>query len=143
MARPGDRSYAFTADGHWRAGAMQGFAASGGALTVRELLKAERIEACEAGVAAATGPCGRLVWLDPATGELVVLHSWGAEPQGRIASHDAKTIYAGPASQAGRQRVFVKNPRSILPVPADSCLTQAQDCCSSTSLARCNATAEA
>lgn len=120
MGRFGDRSYSFATQAHWRAGAMRGFIMTGDTLTAGQQLKAERIEPCEARLLAAPGPCGRLVWLRPATMdsetcELVVLHSFGAEPQGRIATRSPVAIHMGPTilwvHEKGRLRRF--NARSL------------------------------
>lgn len=97
MARFGDRSYRFETAGHWRAGAIRGFAATSKGLTLAQPLAAQRIEQSEAGALAALAPCDRLVWLCPATGELVALHTFGAEPQGRIAAPAPEAIHVGPA----------------------------------------------
>jgi phage tail-like protein len=120
MARFADRSYSFATQAHWRAGAMRGFAMTGTTLTATQQLKAEKIEPFEAHLLAAPGPCGRLVWLRPATMdseacELVVLHSFGAEPQGRITTRLPIAIYMGPTilwvHEKGRLRRF--NARSL------------------------------
>lgn len=96
MSRPGERSYRFDAAGHWRAGAMRGFAVRHDALLAEQPLVPHRIPPPGPGILAAPGPRDRLCWLEPGTGELVTLHDFGAEPQGRIAVHAPVAIHAGP-----------------------------------------------
>ena len=97
MARPGDRSYRFDAAGHWAAGAVSGFAADAGGLVVEPRLAPRRIAGSEAGTIAAVDPCGRPMWLRPGSGEVFVLHEFGAELQGRIGAGDARAIHPGPS----------------------------------------------
>lgn len=97
MGPPRERAYRFDASGHWRAGAAKGLAARGGGLVVAPPLAPTRIEPSEAGAVAALGPCGRLMWLREADGDLVELHAFGAERQGRIAVRTAEAIHPGPS----------------------------------------------
>lgn len=107
MAHPDDRSYRFDAAEHWAAGAMAGLRAGSGGLDLQPPRAARLVPGSAAGTIAAVGPCGRLVWLDSASGELSVLHEFGAERQGRIAAGDARAIHPGAATIwiAGADRV--------------------------------------
>ncbi len=97
MGHPGDLSYRFHAAGHWGAGAIQGFEAGDGGLAVAAPRVAERIAESEEGTIAAAGPCGRLLWLRANNGELVELHQFGPEPQGRIRARRPSAIHPGPS----------------------------------------------
>lgn len=97
MARFDERSYRFETAAQWGAGAMQGFAASGDMLVAEPPLAAARVDLSEGGGLAALGPCDRLVWLRPGSGELVALHDFGAEAQGRLDVHQPTAIHPGPA----------------------------------------------
>jgi phage tail-like protein len=96
MGRFGDRSYRFSTNGHWRVGATCGFAVTADGLTATPPLAARRIAESEAGVPTTTDSCGRLVWLRPETGELIVLQPFGAEPQGRISVQRPLALHVGP-----------------------------------------------
>jgi len=102
MADPLARSYRFETQVHWAAGAVCGLDASGDGLTlspplVPRPIPGRRDRALDSAALAALDACGRPAWLRPATGELVRLHDFGPEVQGRLDVESPTALFIGPS----------------------------------------------
>lgn len=87
MTHPDDRRYSFSADEHWRAGALDNLAYDAGALQAPPRLVLEHVTGsgpADANAVAGYDSCGRLSWLRPDSGVLLRRYDFGVEEVGRL-----------------------------------------------------------